>query len=197
MAWKTERWLQDLFPGSNRVYEEYRKLPTRELVIVASAVLDAALAEILAKRFRDYPDECESFLGVNGDGRAPAASFGSRIQLALLIGIITLEDAAILRSMKNLRNIFAHRVNAEFLAEPALGQARKLLENWRALAERMIKSGVLQGSTVSLDEIESYLDKHSGAGEGLILAVFSTYQAYFHLLEPHVKRINIVKRKNA
>ncbi len=197
MVWKTERWLSELFPGEDRVYAEYREFAPRELVIVAAALIDAALAELIAKRLRDFEAESESFLGVNGDGRAPAASLGARIQLALLLGIITIEDARILRALKNLRNTFAHRVKASFVEEPALGQSRALLSSWRSLALRLMETGALSGSEASLSEIEKYLEVHSDAGEGLVLAVLSTYQAYFHLLEPLVRRINLVRRLNA
>ena len=75
MAWKTEKWLDELFPGEDQIYAEYRNLPTRELIIVATAVLDAALAELLARRFRDIPKESEDFLGANGDaGRTAEAA---------------------------------------------------------------------------------------------------------------------------
>ena len=53
MVWKVERWLADVFPGEANVYSEYKDLPPRELAIVAAAVLDSALAEILALRLRD------------------------------------------------------------------------------------------------------------------------------------------------
>jgi hypothetical protein len=195
MTWKTEKWIAELFPGEERVYEEYRLLPTRELIIVAAAVLDAALAELLAKRFRSFPAEAESFLGVNRDGRAPAASFGSRIQLAVLLGIITPEDAAVLRALRNLRNTFAHRANADLLVEPALGQTRALLSAWRSLAERLIEAGVLHGSVKSVSEIEEHLGVLSEAGEGLVLACFSTFQAYFFLLDPLVERVDLIRRR--
>ena len=76
MAWKTERWLEEVFPGPDRIYTAYRHLGGRELAIVACAVLDTALASLLERRLLDIPAELESFLGVNGDGRAPAATFG-------------------------------------------------------------------------------------------------------------------------
>ena len=83
MAWKVERWLADVFPGEENLYAAYKDLPPRELAIVAAAVLDSALAEILALRLKSVDKEVESFLGLNGDGRAHVASFGARIQLAL------------------------------------------------------------------------------------------------------------------
>jgi len=102
------------FPGRGQHLFEYRVLPPRELAIVAAGVIDVALAELIALRLADYPKEVEEFLGLNADGRAPAGSLGSRIQLALLLGIITPEDASILRFVKSLRNLFAHRVRIDF-----------------------------------------------------------------------------------
>ena len=42
MTWKIEKWLSEVFPGEDRLYEEYRGLSGRELAIVAAAVLDLA-----------------------------------------------------------------------------------------------------------------------------------------------------------
>jgi hypothetical protein len=114
MAWKKERWLSEVFPGPDNIYSEYRLLPRRELAVVATSVLDIALAELLAMRLQDCPKECEEFLGLNEDGRAPCGSIGPKIQLALLLGIITEVDASVLRTIKNIRNKLAHRVRVDF-----------------------------------------------------------------------------------
>lgn len=188
MAWKIERWLDELFPGESAIYDQYRLLPPRELVIVAASVLDAALAELLHSRFRDESAESESFLGASGDGRAPAGSFGARIQLALLLGLITPADVGILRALKNLRNTFAHRASADFRTAPALRQTQTLLNRWKALSQRLRDAGVLGGDETLLDEYEAYLTEHHEAGAGLVLAVFCTYQAYFHRLTSLVSR---------
>jgi hypothetical protein len=74
MAWKVDRWLSDVFPGADKIYSEYRTLPPRELAIIAAGVLDVALTELISLRLADYPSEAEDFLGLNGDGRAPAGS---------------------------------------------------------------------------------------------------------------------------
>ncbi len=89
-----------MFPERENIYSEYRNLSERELAVVAGAVLDIGLADLIALRLAEMPDEIETFLGLNEDGRAPVASFGARIQMALLLGIITKEDAAVLRAIK-------------------------------------------------------------------------------------------------
>ena len=86
----------------------------------------------------DYPKETASFLGVNGDGRAPAGSFGSRIQLALPVGVITTDDAKILRIIKSLRNLFAHRIDIGFLSAPVLKLTIELHTLWVNKSESLI-----------------------------------------------------------
>lgn len=115
MTWKVERWLADVFPGEENIYAEYRVLPPRELAIVAATVLDSTLAEVLTLRLFENDKEIESFLGLNGDGSAPAASFRARMQLGFLLNVLSERDAAILRTIKGIRNDFAHRVNICFL----------------------------------------------------------------------------------
>lgn len=189
MTWKIERWLAEVFPGKEKIYEEYRSLPARELAIVSAAVLDVALAELLALRLVDHAKEAEEFLGVNGDGRAPAGSFGARIQLGLLIGILTPNDAAILRTIKELRNQFAHRVRIDFLSPPILKTTQKLHALWLARTMALIESGAITGTTEQLAELGKKLPIIAEAGEGLLLSVFTVYQAYFHRMHSRILRL--------
>jgi hypothetical protein len=193
MAWKAEHWLEEVFPGKSRIYEEYRLLTSRELAVVAAAVLDLALATLLSRRFIDIASESDAFLGVNGDGRAPAASFGARIQLALLIGVITESDAEILRAIKEIRNLFAHRVHVDFCSPVAQKPLRSLYSRWRKRHEALVSAELIAGSPCGLDEIEKHLGKIPEAGEGLLLAVFTTYHAYFHILSSRVGRIELIR----
>ena len=189
MAWKTEQWMRDVFPGSGSIYEEYRLLPRRELAVVVGAVLDSALAELLSKRLTGHDSEIHSFLGVNGDGRAPCGSFGARIQLALLTAVITDGDAAVLRTIKNIRNQFAHQVNADFNAESILPLVTKLHDQFLQRSNTLIEFGYLDGTTRSLSMIKPLLVTEPEAGAGLLLAIVSTYQAYFHRLYERVQPI--------
>jgi hypothetical protein len=193
MAWKAEHWLEEVFPGKSRIYDEYRLLPPRELVIVASAVLDLALATLISRRFIDSPAESDSFLGVNGDGRAPSASFGARIQLALLLGIITESDVDLLRAIKGVRNLFAHRVHVDFCSPVIQKSLRALYTGWRKRHEALVSAKLISGEACRFEEIEKHLGKIPEAGEGLLLAVFVTYQAYFHLLSSRVRRIELIR----
>jgi len=197
MAWKTERWLQELFPGKEKIYSEYRALPRRELAIVAAAVLDAALAELLTMRLLDDEKECHDFLGVSGDSRSPCASLGARIQLAYLIRLITKDDVTVLRMIKNIRNAFAHRVNADFTSPEVLPLIRALNSQFRTQSNRLIDAGVLNGARHEEDVIGPHLTTIPEAGAGLLLAVFTVYHAYLHRMSESVNRIgNPLKSPN-
>ncbi len=189
MVWKIERWLSDVFPGETRIYEEYRHLPRRELAVVAAAVLDVALAELLSLRLIDNTNEYEEFLGLDGDGRAPCASFGARIQLALLLGVITDTDASLLRTVKNIRNKLAHRVKADYNTTDVLPLIQSLHDKFLAQSNRLIEQGLLPGPTHDLTLIRPYLETIPEAGAGLLLAVLTVYQAYFHRLSSLVTRM--------
>lgn len=194
MAWKIERWLSEVFPGEDRIYAEYCDLTRRELAIVAAGVLDVALAELLSKRLIDNAGEYEDFLGLNEDGRAPCGSFGARIQLGLLLGVINKTDAGILRTIKKIRNKFAHRVHVDFTSDQVKPLVLRLHEQFREQNTRLIEGGFLKGSLADLDEIRPYLDMTPEAGAGLLIAVFCVYQAYFLRLHGLVKRVESVHR---
>jgi hypothetical protein len=194
MAWKTERWLEDVFPGKECIYDAYRHLSGRELAIVAAAVLDAALADILARRFRDMPPEIESFLGANGDGRAPAASFGARIQLALLLGIILAPDAAVLRQVKAIRNLFAHRVQIDICAPESTAAFRALLDRWLGVLNGFQPDDIALNAE-RVRPIREKLGVVPDAAEGLLLAILTVYQAYFHRLSENVRRVDVIGPK--
>lgn len=197
MVWKIERWLAEVFPGESEIYSEYRSLPPRELAIVCAAVLDVALAELLTLRLAGQEKELEEFLGLNGDGRAPAGSFGARIQLSLLVGLLTPGDAAALRTIKELRNLFAHRVRINFLSPAVLKATTKLHALWLKRTDALIQAGVMSGTTRHLEEIARHLPKTAEAGEGLLLSVFTVYQAYFHRMHGGVQRLGDALGKTA
>jgi hypothetical protein len=108
--WKIETFTRDLYPIIVEQFAEHAALPLRESVILTCSIIDAGIAELLSKRLAGPEHEIVEFLGADEDGRAPCGSFGSRIQLARLLGILTDEDVVLLRFLKKLRNKAAHRV---------------------------------------------------------------------------------------
>jgi len=133
-AWKIERWLAEVYKEEGALIDAWGPLSARELVIVACATLDVALAEILSLRFVDDANEATDFLGADDDGRAPAGSFGARIQLAYLLGIIPKDAVQTLRALKKLRNLMAHRVGAGLLGE----KEQACLEQFRSQAQAAV-----------------------------------------------------------
>jgi hypothetical protein len=80
-------------------------------------------------------------LGLNEDGRAPVATFGARIQLAYLTGLLPKEALPLFRGMKELRNLMAHRVNVSLLGDKAQRALGKLRSDLAALSEGMAAAG--------------------------------------------------------
>ncbi|WP_114732823.1 hypothetical protein [Vibrio cholerae] len=200
MAWKSERWLNEVFPGEHELFSKYTDLTDRELAIVAAGTLDLALAELINKRLVNLPKESCAFLGLDESGSAPAGSMGARIQLALLLGIIRPEDARILRIIKNVRNKFAHRINVSFLDDSIQGLLSKLLNGWSERSRFLLRSQSEQAQCASeegLKYLKGNLGKVPEAGEGLLLAVFSVYQAYFYRLSSRIERVGLVVGERA
>lgn len=197
MSWKIERWLESVFPGKEKIYSAYRHLSDRELAIVAGGVLDLALAEMIALRLVDSPKEAESFLGLDGTGNAPGGTFGARIQLAALLGIITAEDARILRALKGVRNAFAHRVSVSFCDDAVQPYVRSLFTQWFERAVRLAEANGWPSPVNGLQELGQRLADTPEAGEGLLLSVFTVYQAYFHRLSERLERIDDVVAEGA
>jgi hypothetical protein len=73
------------------------------------------------------PKEAEDFIGLDGDGRAPVGSFGARIQLAYLLGLIEKPRMQVLRLLKDIRNLFSHRVAVSFEDERVVSKIKALI----------------------------------------------------------------------
>ncbi|MGC8624756.1 MAG: hypothetical protein ACP5VQ_05770, partial [Phycisphaerae bacterium] len=115
---KIDDWERNVLPiltDLSGLAPKLQVLSLREQIIFAAAVLDAGLVRLIGHRLNGPLDEINNFLGTagKGDSRAPCGSFGSRIQLARLVGVITAEDAELLREVKDLRNHVAHAVEIE------------------------------------------------------------------------------------
>lgn len=196
MKIKPERWLSDLFPGRQKLLSEYHNLPPRELALVACAILDAALVELITRRFpQRETKETATFLGIEGDSRAPCGTFGARIQLAYLLGILTESDKQILRSIKNIRNCFAHSVKKHYASKEIVTQLNLMLEHFDIRYNEMVKAGFIvqsmkdkQGNLVQGKPFplwrdvfpESKLHTDPVCGQYLLFVVFFNYHSYFH-----------------
>lgn len=91
--------------------------------------------------------------------------------------------------MKEIRNLFAHRVKVDFLSPAVLKATTKLHALWLKHAEALVGAGAVQGTTKHIEELGRQLPKEAQAGQGLLLAVLAVYQAYFHRMHAKVQRI--------
>jgi hypothetical protein len=185
MAWKLERWSTDLGTTLDDLRSRTSSFSDRELVVVACAQIDSGLAELLAQRLCGTPAEIEEFLGANEDGRAPAGSFGARIQLALLTGLITSSQAKALRAIKNLRNDLAHRSTGDLSTARLKAKVLAIYQGWHDL-------GCSLGSTPQLSPaaFHAKLTTNPRNAREAILRVFAFYQAYFGHLYGGLERIS-------
>jgi hypothetical protein len=106
MARKIEDWTGDPLREPRKLAEALMKLGERDIAIIGGAFLDSLLADLVSLGLRDDPKEVEDFVGLDADGRAPAGSFGARIQLAYLLELIDLPTMRSLRLIKDIRNLF-------------------------------------------------------------------------------------------
>jgi hypothetical protein len=134
--WKIERWTVDVLPMLSTSLLDYMHLSLRDSAILTCATIDVALAELISRRLTGPEQEIVEFLGADENGRAPCGSLGSRIQLARLLGIICDADALLLRKVKGLRNIVAHRIDMN--AERVSSTLRIIWQEFSETAGRVI-----------------------------------------------------------
>jgi hypothetical protein len=193
VAQRIEKWLEEVFPADTRsLFSEYESLRPRELVIVAASVTDVALAELISKRLMDYPKEQKDFLGLDEDGRSPCASFGSRIQLALLLGIILVDDAETLRAIKALRNLYAHRVNVRLSEKDGLKCSLRLLEAYKRILIRMLPKREQEIENIDLEEIKRKMRESEETACLFLRTVLGMLQLYFRDIHGNMQRIEQV-----
>jgi hypothetical protein len=172
--------MEELFPGKVNIYSNYRELNAREFAVVACAVIDAAVAELISLRLRDAKnDELESFLGVNNDGRAPCASLGAKLQLGYLLGILTESDLYVLRGFKNIRNKFPHSVNASFSNNDLILLVTNVHKLWLKRAKQLIEKNIISGTTNELESLADQFESEPEACHGFLLGVFCIYASLF------------------
>lgn len=188
MDWNIEKWFDEVFPGEDNLLSEYYKLPSRELIIVCSAVIDVALAELISLRLKKDNTEIVKFIGANEEESAPIGSLGVKIQKAYTLNIITKEDVNILRLLKDIRNIFAHRVNVDFKSEKVIKCFQNLADAWKEMVGSVKFKG--ENKSEQFDELISFKSKDEADYICLLLVIFSVYQAYFYRIRKTIPRID-------
>ena len=165
MRKKRESWAGSKFPEPRKLSQLLLGFSPREQVILVSSFLDSLLGDLIAKRLRQNKKEISDFLGFDGDGRAPAASFGSRIQLAYLLSLIDDNELKVLRAVKKVRNAFAHRVVCSFADEDVVEATKTMIDALERSGDKYVQSDKVRLSDAEWQDSKT---KHLGLEEGRI-----------------------------
>lgn len=103
-----------------RVVREFGDESNRGAALVAAALLDLNLEDLLRTFMIDDPVEVEYLLG------SGLQSYGARIRVAYALGLVSDDEANDLRVIQSVRNYFAHNLHVTFEAEVVQVQLERL-----------------------------------------------------------------------
>lgn len=127
MTRKIETWDADEIPTPEEYAAICGSLSPREIVIITCSILDTQLADLVSTALAQDTKELESFIGLNGDGRAPIGTFSARIQAAYLLGLIDAFHLKALRALKDIRNLFSHNVKVSISDARVVSRIKDIL----------------------------------------------------------------------
>ena len=101
-------------PDQLRIIEELEKGSDRASAIVAAALVETAIFDLISDRLKrsDSPDERTPRKELLGTDR-PLGSVSSRCNLAFLLGIISYDALFDLKNVSEIRNKFAHNASVD------------------------------------------------------------------------------------
>jgi DNA-binding MltR family transcriptional regulator len=130
-------WVQqsDKAVTSTDAIDEVAKASDRAMAIVACALVDDQLFELLKRSLHDDTEVIDDMFG----GLRPLATFSAKINLAYLIGLISERVFKDLHTIRKIRNDFAHGLNeSSFKSQSMADRAMNLtLPDWFALTVRI------------------------------------------------------------
>jgi hypothetical protein len=91
----------------NDFQKNYEGESDRSVAILASSFIEEALGKNIRLKLVDAPEVSRLF-----EGYAPLATFAAKIDMSLALGLIPTHTHEDLRTIKRLRNIFAHKPDA-------------------------------------------------------------------------------------
>jgi len=112
-----------------RTVREFGSESHRGAALVAAALLDLNLEDLLRTFMIDDPSEVEYLLG------SGLQSYGARIRIAYALGLVSDDEANDLRVIQSVRNYFAHNLHVTFEAEVVKLQLKRLRLLRRVLPE--------------------------------------------------------------
>ena len=129
-----------------RLTDEFDAESDRAAALVAAALLDQNLEDLLRAFMVDDQRETGYILGTN------LQSLGSRVRACYCLGLISLGEAHDLRVVKEIRNHFAHNLHVSFQDAKVQSNCQKLRMVQRMLPEgaRLSPRRMLEQSTCIL-----------------------------------------------
>jgi len=91
-----------------RLTDEFRQESDRAAALVAAALLDKNLEDLLRAYLVDDPSEAESMLG--GGWK----TLGERVRAAYCLGLVSADELADIRIIRDIRNHMAHDLHVSF-----------------------------------------------------------------------------------
>jgi hypothetical protein len=178
---RIEKWSETLFPGYDIIsIEKYNAFHGRELVIVASAILELALVDLLSMRLVKNDEIIDKFLGISGD--YGGLDFNKRIDLSYLLGLIGLVEAQTLHSLRGLRNLMAHRVNINLCDPNCLKYVMQLIDQFHKPRKELIANEVIT-------DMKNEASASPLLAEFLIRTILIDYQFNFDKRKISIKRL--------
>lgn len=115
--------------------DELEKGSDRSVGVIAGALIDARLSEMLRRDLRRDDTGYSARVRKNVfDPEGPLGTFGAKINLAYLMGYFTADAHSDLQALKKIRNLFAHyREHDTFDTD----QLRTLCSNFRLIDDRV------------------------------------------------------------
>lgn len=115
------------YEAFERFFASVNEESDRSAVIIVVSRIDNLLGDIIRNALIPNASEKDDLL----DGDNPLSTFSARINLSYRLGLIDAEFASILRTLKKLRNDFAHQEHAKTLAEaPSIDRAREIISKY-------------------------------------------------------------------
>jgi len=112
-------WIGGRPERSGVIFDAIRQLERssdRAIAIIASAILEEHMTNVIKRRWQQHPTTIARILHPEG----PLGSFGPKIDLVLLMGLISSEGHADLKLIKRIRNRFAHYLEVDNFETPEI-----------------------------------------------------------------------------
>jgi DNA-binding MltR family transcriptional regulator len=107
--------------ASNKIAAAVRQIgenSDRGVAIIAAAILEERLNDAIKRRWVDSPTAVQRMLQVDGGG--PLGSFGPKIDLVYLMGLISADGHKDMKIIKKIRNKFAHYIDVDTFETPTI-----------------------------------------------------------------------------